>query len=69
MIMKLGTYLDTNNIRATDFATNIGVSPSTVGRWVKNERYPRPEQFQIIAAATNGAVTANDFYDTSEVPA
>lgn len=60
--MILAEYLKQEDMRATAFADLIGVHPSTVARWIKGERYPRPEQFIIISQITNGLVTANDFY-------
>ena len=59
--MKLGTYLSTAKVTPAQIASKIGVSEKAVVHWVAGNRTPRPKQMVKIIAATNGAVTANDF--------
>lgn len=62
--MKLRAYLDTNGLNHTQFAALIGVSKTTVGRWLSsNGRVERPRWHQLakIKLVTDGAVTADDF--------
>lgn len=44
-----------------DFAKEIGVYQSSVSRWAKGERMPKPYILRKIAMATGGRVTADDF--------
>ncbi len=60
--MKLGDWLKRHQVSRTDFARRIGVSPGAVtlicrehGSWLSRETAER------IVAATQGAVTPNDF--------
>ncbi len=59
--MNLKTYMQANRISAPAMAALIGCPVKTVRNWFYGVRIPRPEQMAAIAAATNGAVTANDF--------
>ncbi|MEH6476677.1 MAG: helix-turn-helix transcriptional regulator [Sneathiella sp.] len=61
--MKLKTWLDSRKIKAVTFAENVGVTHSTIGRYVSGDRFPRPEILRRIEVATGGKVTANDFLD------
>ena len=61
--MKLNEYLASSGLTLAEFAQKIGVfGPQTVWRYTKGGRIPKPEIIARIAAATNGAVTANDFH-------
>lgn len=60
--MKLNHWLTSNDVTDDDFAARIGVSTHAVKKWRYGERRPRIEAIARIAEATNGAVTANDFY-------
>lgn len=60
--MKLRDYLAATATSHAAFATRIGVSQAAVSRYVSGARIPGPAQMARIAAATAGAVTANDFY-------
>jgi DNA-binding transcriptional regulator YdaS (Cro superfamily) len=60
--MKLNTYLDANGIDRAAFAKQIGVSAEAVRLWICGSRAPRRQHLDAIRAATNGAVTANDFF-------
>ena len=59
--MNLATYLKQSDIKPSAFAATMGVAPSTVGRWIKAERHPKPDQVRRIYILTKGKVTANDF--------
>lgn len=60
--MKLSDYLTHNSISPADFAKSIGVSKETVRRYIVGDRRPEREKLHTIAEATNGEVTANDFF-------
>ena len=62
--MKLDAYLKTNDISEQKFAEQIGVSQQAVHRY-RTGRVPTPEVMQAIIKVTAGAVTADDFFDTS----
>ena len=63
--MTLRQYLGERGITYEVFAAIIGVDTSTVGRYVVGRRRPREEIMRRIHKATDGAVTANDFYLSS----
>ena len=62
--MQLAAYLDEHDppLTARAFADQIGVDPSMVTRWCRRETFPKPANLMAIAKATNGRVTANDFF-------
>jgi transcriptional regulator with XRE-family HTH domain len=62
-VVTLRDYLTHASISRHQFAANIGVSAETVRRYLKGERIPTKELMQEIALATDGQVTANDFFD------
>ena len=55
------TYLDTNEIKRSAFAVQLGVSASTVTRLIDGSRMPSGALLATIEAKTNGAVTFQDF--------
>lgn len=61
--MILRAYLTESKTRVDDFAAEIDASRGAVLKWISGERYPRYDYLQRIYEATNGAVTANDFYE------
>ncbi len=65
--MTLDEYLSQNDIRNSSFAALIGVSSEAVRRYRDGERIPRPKQMTAIEQATDGAVRANDFFN-SRIP-
>ncbi len=67
--MKLAEYLTRQNLLPQAFAERIGVSGEAVRLWINGSRTPRPAQMQAILAATNGAVTPNDFLPERASPA
>ena len=64
--MTLATYLVLAEIGDADFAKKIGSKRYSVYRWRVGDRIPDREFMRKIREATNGAVTANDFYDEPE---
>ena len=63
--MKLSDYLQSNDISQADFARLIGETPQNVFRY-KEGRIPSRKSMRKIARVTEGAVTANDFYEIAE---
>lgn len=61
--MKLETYLQRENLSASQFSKQLGRPSSTVTRLLHGQRNPGPELMLQILAATKGAVTPNDFLD------
>ena len=61
--MKLAVWLQRNRVMPTEFAEEIGVSPSLIHKYLHKDTIPRPKLMQNIYEKTEGAVTANDFYD------
>lgn len=61
--MKIQQWLSENNLRDAHFAAKAGFSKVQAHRIIKKGKKPSEEEMQAIFAATNGAVTANDFYD------
>lgn len=61
--MNLSTYLTETGTTIPDFAKQIGRSISTVYRLRSGQTVPDRETANAIFAATNGAVTPNDFFD------
>lgn len=63
--MKLSAYLEKHNLSDDKFAELIGKSRPTVSRLRRQEKtgqLPSRETIEAIARATNGEVTANDFW-------
>jgi transcriptional regulator with XRE-family HTH domain len=59
--MKLADYIDAANLNYRKFAELVGIDTSSVNRLRRGETRPDWETVARIAAATKGAVTANDF--------
>lgn len=60
--MKLGDYLESQQLTRAEFAQRIGVTTEAVRRYEDCGRVPTPKVMARILSATNGEVTANDFY-------
>lgn len=60
--MKLADYLITQNLSPTAFAKRIGVGRMTIHRYIKGERQPCARITDLIYRATQGQVTAHDFW-------
>lgn len=64
MFMRLSEFLENNDISVAEFARLIGVkSRATVYRYAEGLRIPDEVVMPKIFSATNGKVTANDFYN------
>lgn len=61
--MKLKDYLKTNGRTYEQFAQAIRVSPVSVYRYASGRQLPDRDVLPRIYAATDGAVTPNDFFD------
>ena len=59
--MTLGEYLDRTGTARAAFARQIDVRHITVTRYLAG-RVPEPEVMKRIIAATDGCVSANDFF-------
>ena len=59
---RLAQYLVERGETERAFAEKLGVSPSTVSRWVRGARTPRPAMIRKILQVTGGCVTAAGFY-------
>lgn len=62
MAMDLRRYLKITNKTATDFAKEIGVSHSTVVRYMQGLRVPNSLTMRRIVDATGGDVMPDDFF-------
>ena len=60
--MKLQRWLTSNDVSPSAFAARIGVTPRSVYRYLSGDTRPVPSIMVRIHAATNGKVTASDFY-------
>lgn len=60
--MTLKEYLSQQGLTCEAFADKIGVKAPTAWRYANGHRIPRPTIMARIADATDGAVTAQDFY-------
>lgn len=60
--------MDEHKVSDADFAERIDITRQAVHRYRTGKRRPtNSDLLARIAAETNGAVTANDFYTTGEV--
>jgi transcriptional regulator with XRE-family HTH domain len=59
--MRLDEYLASNSVSRADFARQVGVSVESVRRYL-NGRVPEPSVMSKIIEATEGKVSANDFF-------
>jgi DNA-binding transcriptional regulator YdaS (Cro superfamily) len=71
--MRLGDYLDKNDISAYDFATQLAnwlgvrrVPFQSVYKWLDGSRKPR-KYASAIFAITKGQVTPNDFIELPDL--
>ena len=59
--MKLSNYMELAGLLDHDFAEIVGGDRSVVSRWRRGLAKPRWDAIAVIAEATKGAVTAEDW--------
>ena len=64
--MKLSEFLSKNEMTRQQFAKTIGCNAQTVWVWLQGKSAPG-RYMNAIIKATDGQVTANDFYDLPPV--
>ena len=64
--MKLSAYIKRERLKIADFAEKISVHEKTVCRYLGGKRIPNSEVLKRIFVATEGEVTANDFFSTDD---
>jgi len=65
--MQLADYLRQAGITLEQFGRKVGVSHSTVQRWAVGKASPRDRStMEAVVHASGGAVTAMDFFPTSQ---
>gem|GEM_PF-1719456 len=62
--MRLAEYLIAQNLSPAAFARRIGVGRMTIHRYISGERQPNARITGLIHKATQGQVTAQDFWHT-----
>lgn len=61
MPMTLSDYIDASGLTDAAFGAEIGLSQGQVSKLRRGKHWPSRETISRIRAATNGAVTADDF--------
>nr|CBI78675.1 hypothetical protein BAR15_40005 [Bartonella sp. AR 15-3] len=61
-MFKLKSYLLKNNITYAEFAVSVGVTQTSIARYVSNKRFPHPKIIKKIAKITNNYVSPSDWY-------
>lgn len=64
--MTLDQYLTQNNISEEVFGDQIGRTQQAVNNYRKGRKPRDDETMRAIVMATNGQVTANDFYNLAD---
>lgn len=64
--MKLAVYLKHNSLTVQRFGELIGRTGATVSRLARSKHRPDWDTVAAIEKATGGAVTANDFAQSTE---
>lgn len=62
--MKLTAWLTDSKVSDAEFASRIGVSRQALWRYRAGDRIPKRDVMERIKAATGGAVTPADFYES-----
>lgn len=69
LLMNLEAWMRAANLTDAAMAGRIGVSTFAVRKYRRSERIPTREIMSRIVEATDGQVTANDFYaQTDDAP-
>lgn len=61
--LRIGEILKSRGMRQEDLAKALGVSTRSVGKWVRNESFPRLDNLINIASVLD--CTVHDLYVTS----
>lgn len=61
--VKLQKFLEDSGMTSGELARQIGVTQKAVYYWLNEGRSPRPHNIRAVSKATNGAVTAADWFD------
>lgn len=64
VVMRLKDYIQNKGLTYEEFAQQIGVTETSVYRYVAGLYRPASYVLDRIKEATDGAVMANDFYHT-----
>ncbi|MBX4335665.1 helix-turn-helix domain-containing protein [Bartonella raoultii] len=59
---KLKSYLSKNNITYAEFAILVGVTQTSIARYINRKRFPHPRIIQKIAEVTGNYVSPSDWY-------
>lgn len=59
---KLQLYLHNHKISQANFAINLKVTRDAISKYIRGERFPRPEIILKIEKATDGYVRPSDWY-------
>ncbi len=65
-VSKLQDFLNLQGLTRGEFADQVGTTAEAVRLWLTDQRMPKRKSMEKIVALTNGAVTANDFFDEYE---
>lgn len=65
--MRLSQYLAEEDLTLEAFGALVGVSTPTVSRWVRGQKFPRPEHLSKVEHVTHGRVKAADFLEAHGV--
>ncbi len=60
--MYLSKWINLTNTSKKGLAEKLGnITATSVTRWTKSKRFPKPQELMRIEEITEGLVTANDF--------
>ncbi len=63
--MKLSKFLKERDLTCGEFGDQVGATAEAVRLWASDQRIPKKEFMEKIAAATDGTVLANDFFNVT----
>lgn len=66
--MTLDQYLEKHGLTPEQFGARIGVTGSTIRRYLLGRRWPKREIVHRIVQETSGAVTVHDLLETPPSP-
>ncbi|EJF76544.1 hypothetical protein MCO_01611 [Bartonella sp. DB5-6] len=61
-MFKLKSYLLKNNITYAEFAASIGVTQTSIARYINKKRFSQPRIIKQIAKITDNYVSPSDWY-------